>query len=97
LAPLRDKDQRSDKVCDAADVQAAPTPPVNEYVSDSKVGSDDEAPATSRRAPSKVAVPRCTQQTAGKISASRPRPRPQGEEEEEEADQVRGVGRHDHN
>jgi hypothetical protein len=35
------------------------------------VGSDDEAPATSRRAPSKVIVPRRTQQTAGKISASR--------------------------
>jgi hypothetical protein len=34
------------------------------------VGSDSEAPATSRRAPSKVAVVRRTRQTAGKIPAS---------------------------
>jgi hypothetical protein len=54
-----------------ADVQVAPTPRIDEYVSDSTVGSDDEAPATSRRAPSKVATPRRTQQTAGKISTSR--------------------------
>jgi hypothetical protein len=47
-----------------------PRPPIDEYVSDSMVGSDSEAPATSRRAPSKVAAPRCTLQTAGKISAS---------------------------
>jgi hypothetical protein len=57
-APLRDDDQRSYKVRDAADVQAAPAPPIDEYVSDPTVGSDDEAPATSRRAPSKVAAPR---------------------------------------
>jgi hypothetical protein len=53
-----------------ADVQAAPPPPVDEYVSDSTVGSDNEAPATSRRAPSKVAAPRRTRQTTGKIPAS---------------------------
>jgi hypothetical protein len=35
------------------------------------VGSDDEAPGASRRAPSKVAVPRRTRQTTGKVSASR--------------------------
>jgi hypothetical protein len=69
-APLRDEDQRSYKVCDAADVQAAPAPPVDEYVSDSTVGSDDKVPATSHRAPSKVTAPRLMWQTAGKISAS---------------------------
>jgi hypothetical protein len=53
-----------------ADVQAAPPPLVDEYVSDLTVGSDNEAPATSRRAPSKVAAPRRTRQTAGKIPAS---------------------------
>jgi hypothetical protein len=70
LAPLRDEDQRNYKVRDAADVQAAPAPPVDEYVSDSMVGSNDEAPATSRRAPSKVATPRRTRQATGKIAAS---------------------------
>jgi hypothetical protein len=58
-------------VRDAADVQAAPTPSVDEYVSDSMVGSDNKAPAMSRRAPSKVTMPRCTRQMAGKISGSR--------------------------
>jgi hypothetical protein len=53
-----------------ADVQAAPPPPVEEYISDSMVGSDSEAPPTSRRGPSKVAAPRRTRQTAGKIPAS---------------------------
>jgi hypothetical protein len=47
-----------------------PPPPVEEYISDSTVGSDSEAPATSRRGPSKVAAPRHTWQTAGKIHAS---------------------------
>jgi hypothetical protein len=70
LAPLPDEDQRSYKVRDVADVQAAPPPPVDEYISDSMVGSDDEAPATSRREPSKVTVVRCTPQTLGKTSAS---------------------------
>jgi hypothetical protein len=68
--PLCDEDQRSYKVCDVADVQAAPAPPIDEYVSDSTVGSDNEAPASPRRAPSKVAAPRHTRQTAGKIPAS---------------------------
>jgi hypothetical protein len=68
--PLRDEDQHSYKVRDVADVQAAPAPPIHEYVSDSMVGSDDEAPATSRRAPSRVTALRRTWQTAGKISAS---------------------------
>jgi hypothetical protein len=40
-----------------ADVQVAPPPPVDEYISDSTVGSDNEVPATSR-------------QTLGKILAS---------------------------
>jgi hypothetical protein len=57
---LRDEDQRSYKVRDAADVQAAPPPPVDEYVSDSTVGSNNEASALSCRAPSKVAAPRRT-------------------------------------
>jgi hypothetical protein len=70
-APLRDEGQRSNKVRDATNVQAAPPPPVNEYLSDSTVGSDDEAPATSSRASSKVAAPRRTRQATGKISASR--------------------------
>jgi hypothetical protein len=59
-APLRDEDRHSYKVHDAADVQAPPTPPVDEYVSNSMVGSDDEAPTMSRRAPSKVVAPRRT-------------------------------------
>jgi hypothetical protein len=53
-----------------ADVQVAPPPPVDEYISDSIVGSDSEAPATSRRAPSKVAAPWRTRQTVGKIPTS---------------------------
>jgi hypothetical protein len=69
-APLRDEDQRSYKVRSIADVQAAPPPLVEEYVSDSTVRSDSEAPTTSRRGPSKVAAPRRTRQTAGKIPAS---------------------------
>jgi hypothetical protein len=53
------------------DVQAAPPPPpINEYFSDSTVGSDNEALAASRRALSKVTAPRRTRQTTGKIPAS---------------------------
>jgi hypothetical protein len=70
-APLRDEDQHSYKVRDVADVQEVPPPPADEYVSDSMVGSDNEAPAVSRRAPSKVAAPRRTRQTAGKIPTSK--------------------------
>jgi hypothetical protein len=44
--PLRDKDQHSYKVCNVADIQVAPAPPIEEYISDSTVGSDDEATAT---------------------------------------------------
>jgi hypothetical protein len=69
-APLHDEDQRSYKVRDVADVQAAPVPPVDEYVSDSMVGSDNEAFARSWRVSSKVAAPRRTRQAAGKIPAS---------------------------
>jgi hypothetical protein len=47
-----------------------PTPPIDEYFSDSIVGSDDEAPAMLRRAPSKIATPRHTRQAAWKMSAS---------------------------
>jgi hypothetical protein len=43
--PLHDEDQRSYKVRDVADVQVVPPPPVDEYVSDSMVGSEDDAPA----------------------------------------------------
>jgi hypothetical protein len=69
-APLCDEDQHSYKVCDVADVQAAPAPPIDEYGSDSTVGSDNEAPVVSRRAPPNVAAPQHTRQTAGKIPAS---------------------------
>jgi hypothetical protein len=55
--PLRDEDHRSYKVRDVADMQAVPPPPVDEYVSDSTMGSDDDTPATLRRALSKVAAP----------------------------------------
>jgi hypothetical protein len=58
--PLRDEDQCSYKVYSVADVQAAPPPPVEEYVSNSTVGRDSKAPATSCRGPSKVAAPRRT-------------------------------------
>jgi hypothetical protein len=68
--PLRDEDQRSYKVRSVADVQVAAPPPVEEYISNSMVGSDSEAPSTFRRGPSKVAVPRRTSQTAAKIPAS---------------------------
>jgi hypothetical protein len=53
-----------------ADVQEAPPPPVDEYISDSTVGSDSEAPATSRKAPFRVAAARRTRQTTGKIPTS---------------------------
>jgi hypothetical protein len=69
-APLHDEDQRSYKVRDVADVQAAPAPPIDKYISDSTVGSDNEVPATSRRATSMVVVLRRTRQTVGRISAS---------------------------
>jgi hypothetical protein len=67
---LRDEDQRSYKVRDVADMQATLAPPIDEYVSDSTVGSDNEAPATFGRAPNKVTAPQRTQQIAGKIPAS---------------------------
>jgi hypothetical protein len=51
-------------------VQAAPPPPIDEYLSDSTVGRDGEAPSM-QRVPSKVAAPRRTWQATGKISASR--------------------------
>jgi hypothetical protein len=70
-APVRDEDRRNYKVRDVADVQAAPPPPVDEYISESMVGRDDEAPATSHRMPSKVVAPRRMLQTSGKMSASR--------------------------
>jgi hypothetical protein len=66
-APLRDEDQRTYKV---GDVEAASAPPIDEYVSNSTMGSDNKAPPTSRRAPSKVAAPRRTQQMARKIPTS---------------------------
>jgi hypothetical protein len=69
-ALLRGEDQRSYKVRDMADVQAAPPPPIDEYISYSMMGSDSEAPATSRRAPSKVAALWCTRQMPSKIPAS---------------------------
>jgi hypothetical protein len=68
--PLHDEDQRNYKVRNAADVQAAPPPPVDEYISDSMVGSDDEAPTTSHREPSKVIASRHMLQATVKVSAS---------------------------
>jgi hypothetical protein len=44
------KEERSYKVRATVDVQAAPQKHIEEYISDSSVGSDDDAPAT-RRAP----------------------------------------------
>jgi hypothetical protein len=67
---LQNKEQCSYKVRDAADVQAAPPPPIDEYLSDSTMGSYDEAPAA-RRTPSKVTAQPRTWQTTSKISASR--------------------------
>jgi hypothetical protein len=57
-ALLRNEDQRSYKVRDTADVQAAPPYPVDEYVYDSTVGSNNEASISSCRASSKVVAPR---------------------------------------
>jgi hypothetical protein len=91
-ALLRNEDQRNYKIRDVADVQAAPPLPVDEYISDSTVGSDNDAPAMSRRAPSGVAAPRCTRQTAGKIHASQAAT----QVAEGEADQVHGVCGHHH-
>jgi hypothetical protein len=56
-ASLCDEDQRSYKVRDMADMQATPPPPIDEYVSKSMVGSDNEAPTALRRVPSKVGAP----------------------------------------
>jgi hypothetical protein len=82
-APLRDEDQRSYKVRNVADVQAAPAPPIDQYVSDSTVGSDNEAPNTANSGEDSL-LPGCD-------------PSCGGEEEEREADQVCGVGGHHHN
>jgi hypothetical protein len=61
------------KVRDVADVKAAPQPPIEEYISESLVGSDDDAPAT-RRVPPKVATfaSRHTRQATGKIDTHLP-------------------------
>jgi hypothetical protein len=71
-ASLCNEEERSYKVRDAADVQAVPQPPIEEYISDSLVGSDNEATA-SRRALPKVttSAPRHPRLATGKISASR--------------------------
>jgi hypothetical protein len=67
----RNEEERSYKVRAATDVLAAPQPPIEEYISDSSVGSNEDAPAT-RRTPPKFAVSasRCTWQTTSKMSAS---------------------------
>jgi hypothetical protein len=44
-ALLRNEVQRNYKIRDVANVQAAPPLPVDEYIPDSTVGSDNEAPA----------------------------------------------------
>jgi hypothetical protein len=53
--PRHNEDESIYKVRAAADEQAAPQPPIKEYISDLLVGSDDDAPAT-RRAPPNVAT-----------------------------------------
>jgi hypothetical protein len=60
-APLSDEGELSSKVWAAGDVQAPPQQCVDDNLSDSSVGSDDEDPAA-RRAPAKVPAPppRCT-------------------------------------
>jgi hypothetical protein len=69
-APLQNEDQCSYKVHSAADVQVAPPPPIKEYIFDSTVGSDDEAPVV-QRASFRVAAPQHTRQATGKMLASR--------------------------
>jgi hypothetical protein len=66
---LRNEEHDTYKFCDAASMQEAPPPPINRYLSDSTVGSDDEAP-TARRAPCKVTAPLRMQQATRKISAT---------------------------
>jgi hypothetical protein len=56
-ALLRDEDQHNYKVRGVVDMQAAPATPIDKYVSDSTMGSDNEAPVVSHRAPSKVVAP----------------------------------------
>jgi hypothetical protein len=70
--PLRNEEVRSYKVRATAEGQVTPQKCIEEYISDSSMGCDDDAP-TARRVPPKVAtsVPRCTRQTAGKMSVSR--------------------------
>jgi hypothetical protein len=70
-AQLHNKDQHSYKVCDTADVQAAPPPPIEEYLSNLTVGSNNEAPTALRRALSKVAARWRMWHATGKISTSR--------------------------
>jgi hypothetical protein len=71
-APLRNKEERSYKVRDAMDVQVAPQPPIEEYIFDLLVQSDDDTPTTTM-APPKVATSALqrTQQATGKIPTSR--------------------------
>jgi hypothetical protein len=68
---LRNEEDRSFKVRAAGDVQVPPQQCIEEYISDSSVGSDDEGP-TMRKAPPKViaSVPQRTRQTVGKMSMS---------------------------
>jgi hypothetical protein len=68
---LCNEEERNYKVRDAADMQAPPQMPIEEYISDSSMGSDDDAPTT-RRAPPMVATfaPWCMRQATGKILAS---------------------------
>jgi hypothetical protein len=49
-APLRDEDQHNYKVRGVADMQAAPAPPIDKYISYSTVGSDNEALVALHRA-----------------------------------------------
>jgi hypothetical protein len=54
-ALLRNEEDQSFKVCAAWDVQVPPQQCIEEYISDSSVGSDDEGPTTRRVSP-KVAT-----------------------------------------
>jgi hypothetical protein len=95
--PLRDEDQRSYKVREVADVQAAP--PQSTSTSPTRRWG-----VTTRHTPRLVGRhPRSSHRDArGRQRGRYPPPKPRdpgrgGEEEEGEADQVRGVGGHHHN
>jgi hypothetical protein len=92
----RDEDQRSYKVCNVADMQAVPAPPIDEYVSNSTVGSDNGSCHVSQGDIQGRHVAAYAADGGEDTRLPGRDPGRGGEEAEEEADQVRSVGRHDH-